>query len=83
VARSPQAVLDAFGAALRSLREERSLSQEALAERAGIHRTYVSLLERGLKAPTLIVLIDIAVALDVAPSRIVRMVEVALGLGEA
>jgi transcriptional regulator with XRE-family HTH domain len=37
----------AFGLRVRSIRESQGLSQEDLAERAGLHRTYVSSLERG------------------------------------
>ena len=37
----------AFGARMRSLRQAQEISQEALAERAGLHRTYVGSVERG------------------------------------
>ena len=49
---------------LRRLRVERSLSQEAFAGDAGIDRTYVSRLERGLENPTVAVLEQIADALS-------------------
>ena len=49
---------------LRRLRVRRGLSQEALAVDAGIDRTYVSRLERGLENPTVVVLDRIAAALD-------------------
>jgi transcriptional regulator with XRE-family HTH domain len=48
---------------LRRLRVTRSLSQEALAGDAGIDRTYVSRLERGLENPTIAILEQLADAL--------------------
>jgi transcriptional regulator with XRE-family HTH domain len=48
---------------LRRLRVERGLSQEALAGDAGIDRTYVSRLERGLENPTVALLEQLADAL--------------------
>lgn len=53
---------ECFGSCLRKMRREADLSQEELAFRAGIHRTYVSLLERGLKSPSLDVLFRICSA---------------------
>ena len=50
---------------LRRLRVRRDLSQENLAVDAGIDRTYVSRLERGLENPTVGVLEQLAEALDV------------------
>ena len=43
----------AFGQALRAIREEKGISQERLALDAGFDRTFVSLLERGLRSPTI------------------------------
>lgn len=68
-------VNSAIGKAISKLRLEAGLSQEELAERAGIHRTYVSQLERGIKSPTLAVLIKVAKALDTRASRLLRSVE--------
>ena len=43
-----------FGFAVRTRREELKLTQEELAERVGIHRTYLSDIERGTRNPSLI-----------------------------
>jgi Helix-turn-helix. len=65
-----------FGKTLRRLREERGLSQEKLANhpRLGSDTTstnHVSDIERGLKVPSLTVVLKLAAALDVAPSELV------------
>jgi DNA-binding XRE family transcriptional regulator len=65
----------AFGQIIRELRRDRGLSQEELGFESGLHRTYVSLLERGKKSPTLTTLLQVGAALDIAPSEIVRRVE--------
>ena len=50
---------------VRRLRQERGLSQEALADRAACHRTYIGMLERGQGNPSLAVVSAIAQALGV------------------
>ncbi len=60
----------AFGRALKEAREAAGQSQEELAELAGVHRTYPSMLERGIRTPTLTVVIQLAVALRVPPETL-------------
>lgn len=62
----------AFGCRVRELREARGLSQEKLAELAGLHRTYVSSLERGQRNVGLDNIHAIARALDVPPSELLK-----------
>lgn len=57
-----------FGQRVRTLRQARGLSQEELAELAGIHRTYVSSLERGQRNVGLDNILAIAFALCVPPA---------------
>ena len=54
-----------FGRRLRELRRERGLSQEELAFRAGLHRTYVSSVERGERNVALINIERLARALEI------------------
>ena len=60
--------ISGFGEAVRSLRRERGLSQEALAEKANLHTNYISLVERGLSAPALDTICALADALEVTVS---------------
>ncbi len=64
-----------FGEALRSCRIENGLSQEELAFRAGLHRTYISQLERGMKSPSLETIGRIAKALKLTPSALIEKTE--------
>jgi transcriptional regulator with XRE-family HTH domain len=64
-------VAEAFGQVLRDCREKAGFTQEGLAGLAEIDRTYVSLLERGLRQPTLETLFGLARALGVAPATMV------------
>ncbi|MBD2497823.1 helix-turn-helix domain-containing protein [Nostoc sp. FACHB-280] len=55
-----------FGKAVRRRRRELDLSQEQLAEQAGLHRTYISNLERGELNPSLETIEKLAMALDIS-----------------
>ena len=65
----------AFGRVLREQRLARGLSQEALALEAGVDRTFVSQLERGIRQPTLTTLWKLAGVLRIAPSELVQQME--------
>lgn len=65
--------LDVLGRRVNELRVARNLSQEELAGRAGLDRTYVSAIERGKANPTLIVLLRLAQALDVSLDALVEV----------
>lgn len=64
-------LVESFGARLQSLRKEQSISQEKLAELSGLHRTYISSLERGARNPTITTLNSIAKALNIEISNLV------------
>ncbi len=66
-----------LGKVLRETRLAAGLTQEKLAFAAGVHRTYVSMLERGKGSPTVSVLFDICRALGVLPSELLKQVEAA------
>jgi transcriptional regulator with XRE-family HTH domain len=67
-----QKVAIAFGRVLREARRQKGLSQEELAGDAEFDRTYPSLLERGLRTPTLTVLIQLADVLEVSAASLVN-----------
>lgn len=62
----------AFGRTLRSARRTAQLSQEELGYQAHIDRTYPSLLERGLRTPTLTTVLDVAAACGVPAEDLFR-----------
>ncbi|NRF83845.1 helix-turn-helix transcriptional regulator [Burkholderia gladioli] len=68
----------AFAATLRKLRNERGMSQYALARVTDLDRTYISLLERGLRSPSLDTMIALADGLNVSLAEMVTAVEAAL-----
>ena len=68
---TPQAI----GAAVRSLRQARGLTLEALADAAGMNVTYLSDIERGRSNPTIGKLGDIAIVLDIPVSELIARAE--------
>ncbi|OQY49421.1 MAG: transcriptional regulator [Desulfobacteraceae bacterium 4572_87] len=65
-----------FGRVLRQFRKDINFSQEKLSQESGLDRTYISLLERGLRQPTLTSLLKLAAALGVSAVNLVAAVEV-------
>jgi len=59
-----------FGQKLRKVREKQGISQEKLAELAGLHRTYVSSVERGQRNISLVNIEKLAVALGVPMGKL-------------
>ena len=65
----------ALGRAFRELREGQGVSQEELASRAGLHRTYVGGIERGERNPSLTSLLRLAEVLEVNASELLAYTE--------
>jgi transcriptional regulator with XRE-family HTH domain len=74
-AQKSRSVVDRFPHVLRKVRTDKGLSQEELADLAGLHRTYISQIERGLKSPSLRSLEQIANGLGVTLSELLRRLE--------
>jgi transcriptional regulator with XRE-family HTH domain len=68
----------AFGKSLKEIREGAKLSQEELGFQAGFDRTYISLIERGMRSPTIRSVVKLSEALGVRPSGIVQRMETLL-----
>jgi transcriptional regulator with XRE-family HTH domain len=62
-----------LGERVRELRNRRGLSQEALADKAGLDRTYISSCERGKRNVSLLTLHRIAAALEVEPTALLSL----------
>jgi len=62
---SEQLILLRLGQQIRRLRQCLSISQEELAARAGVHRTYIGMIERGEKNITIVSMTKIALALNI------------------
>jgi transcriptional regulator with XRE-family HTH domain len=68
----------AFGRALRKIRKERKLTQDELSLYSNVDRSYISELENGGKAPSLLTIISLARALQVKPSVLIENFEMEL-----
>jgi len=64
-------ILEKFGEKVREERLKQNLSQEELASRAGVHRTYIGMIERAEKNITLENIEKIAKALGLKPSELI------------
>ena len=71
-ARSLRQTLMRLGAAVRRRREDIGLSQDELGHLCGLHRTYIGSVERGERNLTLASILQIALALQIAPEELLR-----------
>ena len=68
-------LLEAVCKSVHERRELLGISQEELAHRAGLHRTYISDIERGARNPSLKTLSRLADALEISTSELIRLGE--------
>lgn len=73
-------IKEAFGLLLQKKRKEKKYSQQYLADKAGLDRTYISLIERGGRSPTLTTLYKLSNALECETSELIRELEKDLGI---
>ena len=68
-------ILVTFGNILREYRQSAGYSQEKLALECGLDRTFISMLERGIRQPSIMTLFALSETLKITPSKILRSVE--------
>lgn len=68
-------LIEIFGKVLKDYRLKAKMSQEELADLAGLHSTTISLYERGLRQPTLHTVFVLSRALEVYPSNFIEDLE--------
>ena len=66
---------DAFGTVLRKFRKKDKMSQERLASESNLDRTYISLLERGRRQPSLASIISLSKTLRISAAKMISAVE--------
>ena len=67
-------ILEVFGQNVRRLRVEQGLSQEQLADKAGLHRTYIGMIERAEKNTTLLNMEKLSIALSSTISELLKSI---------
>jgi transcriptional regulator with XRE-family HTH domain len=72
-----------FGPVLRQLRIDKNMTQEVLGGLVGVSSPYISMMESGHNYPSLEMIFQLAVALEIRPSGILREMENRLRWGEA
>ena len=73
---SSNSILEIFGRNVQKYRKEQRLSQEKLAEYAGLHRTYIGMIERAEKNITLVNIEKIAKALNIICTKVAIIGEI-------
>lgn len=71
-------VSSVFGEVLRRYRSSVGISQEELADRTGVDRTFISRLERGVRQPTITTLLGLSRALGISAGDLMRETEIEL-----
>jgi transcriptional regulator with XRE-family HTH domain len=66
-------LLESFGERIRELRKSKDWSQEVLAEKTGFHRTYIGMIERGERNPSLININVFAESFDMSISDLLKL----------
>lgn len=69
---SKQAIRKTVGQTIKNLRQVKNISQEELATLAGVHRTYIGMVERGEKNVTIVTLHRLSEALGVPPAELLK-----------
>lgn len=64
-----------FGIIIKKIRTQKDLSQEKLAEKSGLDRTFISLIETGKRNPTLTTILKISRALNITPAELLEQFE--------
>ncbi len=66
---------EAFGEVIRDLRKSNQFSQEKLAERSNLDRSFISLIECGHKQPSLITIYQLAKSFKLSASKLLALTE--------